>query len=97
MPKTCWLFRLMSLIWNRGSWVLSVETSRSNRPSSGEGLLSGPYVTMNLGRGASEEPAAPAKAAAEMTIDERTRVNRRCGIRTSCSCRKHTGSPAASA
>src|SRR4030095_2732142 len=40
-PNTCWVFR-SSLICNRGSVSLLVETSRSKRPSSGSRLaLSG--------------------------------------------------------
>ena len=44
MPKICWVFGL-SLIWNRGSSLGSVESMTSSRPSSGVLLSSGPKLT----------------------------------------------------
>ena len=44
MPKICWVLGL-SLIWNRGSSLGSVESMTSSRPSSGVLLSSRPKLT----------------------------------------------------
>src|SRR5262249_18951622 len=46
MPKICCVVGL-SLIWKRGSSIWSVESMRSNRPSSGVLLTSAPKLTRN--------------------------------------------------
>jgi len=45
MPKTCWVFG-PSLIWNRGSALLSMESRTSNRPSIDFSLNSRPKLTL---------------------------------------------------
>ncbi len=60
MPKICCVFGL-SVIWNRGSSLVSVESMTSNRPSSGVLLSSGPKLTLITVSSFSPSSAAPAE------------------------------------
>ena len=48
MPKACWLLGPSS-IWKRGSWLSSLETSRSRRPSRGPAARPGATRTTKRG------------------------------------------------